>query len=41
MIVCSTFVVIFFLLKKAPLYWKETWGKHDLSEYGLFINTVY
>jgi len=41
MIVCSTFVVIFFLLKKAPLYIREAWGKHDLSEYGLLINTLY
>lgn len=27
MIVCSSFVVLFFVLKKAPIYWKEAWDQ--------------
>ena len=27
MIICSTFVVVFFLCKKAPLYIKEAWDQ--------------
>lgn len=41
MIVCSTFVVLFFLLKKAPLYIKEAYKTKDLSEYGVLFNTIY
>ncbi|CAD8210359.1 unnamed protein product [Paramecium octaurelia] len=41
MIVCSTFVVLFFLLKKAPLYIKESYKKQDLSEYGVLINSLF
>ena len=41
MIVCSTFVVLFFLLKKAPLYIKESYQKQDLSEYGVLINSLF
>lgn len=41
MIVCSTFVVLFFLLKKAPLYIKEAYKTHDLSEYGVLINSIF
>ena len=40
MIVCSTFVVLFFLLKKAPLYIKEAWRTFDDNDHGLLINTL-
>lgn len=29
MIICSMFVVIFFLCKKAPLYIEQSWGKDE------------
>ena len=29
MIVCSTFVVTFFLLKKGPLYAREAWSASE------------
>ena len=33
MIFCSMFVVVFFLVKKAPLYFKEAWNNNkDLIE---------
>jgi inositol 1,4,5-triphosphate receptor type 1/inositol 1,4,5-triphosphate receptor type 3 len=43
MIVCSTFVVLFFLCKKAPLYVREAWNQSKdlmLSNQGWVINTL-
>jgi hypothetical protein len=43
MIICSTFVVIFFLCKKAPLYIKEAWSqsKNLLNkDLGFFLNIL-
>ena len=42
MIICSNFVVFFYLLKKTPIYFKEVWEKNDhlLSlNYGFLINS--
>lgn len=43
MIFCSTFVVVFFLSKKGPLYVREAWHQGKdllLKDQGVVINTV-
>ena len=43
MIICSTFVVFFFLLKKTPIYFREVWEKSENlleMDHGFIINTL-
>ena len=43
MIICSNFVVFFFIIKKIPIYFKEVWEKSEdllLIDHGFVINSL-
>ena len=43
MIICSNFVVFFFVIKKIPIYFREVWEKNEVlltKDHGFFLNTL-